>query len=48
MTSAENPLDTIVAFSRKLGECSDFVRHGGNPSIRAKSTDVFGDTIDVI
>ncbi|MCU1544021.1 MAG: Short-chain dehydrogenase [Microbacteriaceae bacterium] len=49
MTSAHRALDDIVAFSRKLGERSDLVLHGGgNTSIKATVTDVFGDAADVI
>lgn len=49
MTSAQNALDDIVSYSRLLGERSDLVLHGGgNTSIKATVTDVFGDQIDVI
>lgn len=46
---AQKALDDIVSYSRLLGARSDLVLHGGgNTSIKATVTDVFGDQTDVI
>lgn len=49
MTTAHEALDDIVTYSRLLGARSDLVLHGGgNTSIKATVTDVFGNPTDVV
>ena len=49
MTTAHEALDDIVKYSRLLGERSDLVLHGGgNTSIKATVTDVFGNPTEVV